>query len=321
MSRTVTCLVVGLSALSVSVARAQSDGGQMTTRANEPLSLTSDEPPLTMSETSSNTATTGSGSNDFWFFGDVPPLTGTIATDRPGFSDTASLVPRGHFQFESGYTFSYDREHDRRRISHTMPEMALRTGLTDWLEFRTFWAGYSYSEILDRIKTPAGRRVNDIDHVDGGTDLNLGFKLPILKQDRWMPNLSVIPSLYVPTGSDSKSFNNVVPAIKFPWNYALTNELTIYGSILGRVPDGPDGQFFQTAATLAAGYKIMDRTTLYMEYFGVFPASRTQDCSHLLSAGPVFQLTDNLSLDMRAAVGLNEQAPDFQASIGFGFRF
>lgn len=280
---------------------------------DEPLSLVQVE--------ESSTTTTVEKSSGFWIFPEPAPLDGRIATDRPAFSDTASLVPRGRFQIEGGYTFSYDRESHRRVINHTMPEIALRTGLTDWLEFRTKWNGYSYSEVLDRVTTRAGRRVSDTNHDDGGTDLNLGFKLPVLKQKDWMPNLSVIPSLYVPVGSDSKSANNVVPELKFPWNYALTDKFTIYGSILGRVQDGDSGQFFQTAATAAAGYKVTDRATLYVEYFGIYPDVRSEDCSHMVSAGPIFHITDNLSLDLRATAGLNEQAPDFQASIGFGLRF
>lgn len=277
--------------------------------------------PMSLDETKTETAETKSSGSGFWIFPDQAPLTGKIATDRPGFSDSAGLVPRGRFQIESGYTFSYDREDDTRVIDHTMPEIALRTGLADWLEFRTKWNGYSYSEVLSEIKTRAGRTVDHTDHVDGGTDMNIGFKVPALKQKDWMPNMSLIASINVPTGSDSKSANNVVPELKLPWNYALTKELTLYGSILGRVNDGSSGQFFQSAATVAAGYQVCSRATLYVEYFGVYPAARSQDCSHLLSVGPIFSITDNISMDMRAAVGLNEQAPDFQASVGFGIRF
>ncbi len=291
-----------------------------TTTPNTGITTTDLNQPMSLDETKVATETT-TASDGFWIFPDQAPLDGTIATDRPGFSDSAGLVPRGRFQIESGYTFSYDREDDRRVIDHTMPEIALRTGLTNWLEFRSKWNGYSYSEVLSEIKTRAGRTVNHIDHVDGGTDMNLGFKVPLLKQKDWRPNVSMIASMSVPTGSGSKSANNVVPEIKFPWNYALTKELTLYGSILGRVPDGPDGQFFQTAATVAAGYQVCSRATLYLEYFGVYPSTRSEDCSHLLSVGPIFKITDNISMDMRAAVGLNEQAPDFQASVGFGIRF
>jgi hypothetical protein len=262
------------------------------------------------------------GTEGFWIFPEPAPLEGKIATDRPGFSDTAALVPRGRFQIEGGYTFTYDREGKRRVQDHQMPEIAFRTGLTDWLEFRAKWNGYSYSEVLDVVRSRDGRRVSRKDHVDGGSDLNLGFKMPLLSADHGAPlNLSIIPSLYVPTGSGSKSANNVVPEIKFPWNYAVYDRITLFGSILGRVQDGSNGQFYQTAVTLGAGYAMTDWMTLYTEYFGVYPAIRNEDCSHLLSAGPIFRITDNLSVDVRVAAGLNEQAPDFQTSIGFGIRY
>lgn len=311
-TRTIACLIL-LAAVSRPSLGQEGAGGE-----SQPLSL---QETSTTTETTT-TETTTSSSDGFWIFPEPAPL-GSIVTDRPGFSDAAALVPRGRFQIESGYTFTYDREHDKRVIDHTFPEVALRTGLTDWLEFRTKWNGYSLTETLDRIKTPAGRRIGHEDHDDGCTDLNLGFKLPIFcqKDGCWIPTISVIPSLYVPTGKDSKSANNVVPELKCPWNYCVTDQFTVYGSILGRVPDGPSGQFYQTAATLAGAYKVHECVSLYLEYFGVYPSLRDQDCSHLLSGGPVFKITDNISVDTRVSAGLNEQAPDFQASVGFGIRF
>jgi hypothetical protein len=258
----------------------------------------------------------------FWMFPEPAPLEGYIATDRPGFSDSASLVPRGHTHLEGGYTFSYDREQHHRAIDHQLPELALRTGLMEWLEFRLNWTGYSFTETLDRVATIAGRHVGREDHDDGARDMSVGFKLPLLKhRDDCVPNVSIIPTLYLPTGSDSKSANNVVPEIKFPWNYPINECFTVYGSVLGRVPDGPDGQFFQTAVTLAGNYKFSDCVSVFLEYLGVYPSTRSEDCAHSISGGPIFKLTQNVSLDMRAGLGLNEQAPDFQASIGFGIRF
>lgn len=321
-SRGIAYLAFGLFITNSATVFAQS-APEDTVHISRPLSLqdsssSSSSTDSTAESTESTTKEQSSGG--FWIFPDPAPL-GVIVTDRPGFSDAAALVPRGRFQIESGYTFTYDREHDKRTIDHNTPELAFRTGLTDWLEFRALWIGYSMTETLDKITTPAGRHISHEDHDDGCRDLNLGFKLPITRQKDWLPTISVIPSLYVPTGQDSKSANNVVPELKFPWNYALTKEFTIYGSILGRVPDGDSGQFYQTAATLAAAYQIHERVGLYVEYFGVYPRFRDSDCAHLLSAGPVFKITDSISLDTRVSVGLNEEAPDFQTSIGFGIRF
>lgn len=271
-------------------------------------------------ETTSTTETTDSGG--FWIFPDQAPLTGRIITDRPGFSDSAALVPRGRFQIESGYTFTYDRESDRRILDHTFPELLFRTGLTEYLELRLGWAGASLTETLQDV-TRRNRTHSHEDHNDGWRDTSIGVKVPILKDCENLPNISAIFTLGLPTGNPSKSTRDVSYELKFPMNYAVTDRFTVYGSVLSRFLNSVegDGLFCQHAATLAGGYRVMDDLTLYLEYFGVYPANKNTDCAHILSAGPIIHLSDNVSLDMRAGVGLNEQAPDFQASVGFGIRF
>ena len=54
----------------------------------------------------------------FWFW-EPAPLTEPLVTDRPDFTESTDAVPRGHFQLEMGYTFTYDRERKERRRDHT----------------------------------------------------------------------------------------------------------------------------------------------------------------------------------------------------------
>jgi hypothetical protein len=137
-------------------------------RAEEPMELDQSE---TTIETTEEAPPADGG---FWMFPEPAPMTGRIATDRPAFSDTASLVPRGRIQIEGGYQFTYDREGKKRTYDHLFPETALRTGLTDWLEFRMKWNGYSLTETTDQFTTRAGRRISRESHDDSGTDLTLG---------------------------------------------------------------------------------------------------------------------------------------------------
>ncbi|HWL94737.1 MAG TPA: transporter, partial [Phycisphaerae bacterium] len=171
--------------------------------------------------------------NEFWFWPSPAPLKGKIATDRPGFSNTASLVPRGRVQFEGGYTFTYDREDDRRIYDHRMGEMALRTGLTDWLELRVGWAGFSATEFTERIRRPVGRMVTQERHEDGWHDMNLGVKVPLLREKKCLPNVSFIYEMSIPTGSSDKSTNDVGHFFSLPWNYAITKKITAFGSLTG----------------------------------------------------------------------------------------
>lgn len=264
--------------------------------------------------------TTDLATTSLAMFGQPAGEDGPIVTDRPGFSDSAALVPVGRLQIEGGYTYTFNREDNVRVHNHQFPEAALRYGLTDWLELRTKWNGWSVSDLHFKERKFGITHDRD-DSVDGCTDLSFGVKMPILKQEGWMPNLSVIPTIGIPIGDDSVAgTHHLVPEIKFPWNYALNDLWTIYGSFLGRVQNADDTQFWQTAVTLATAYQVTDYMKLYFEYFGTYPEVRSEDCAHFISAGPIFKISDDVSLDLRAGMGLNEEAPDFQASIGFGIR-
>lgn len=253
-------------------------------------------------------------------FGQPAEGEGPIVTDRPGFSDSAALVPVGRLQIEGGYTYTRNRENNVDSDHHTFPELALRYSVTDWLELRTKWNGWSITD-LDYTQQRYGIHHDVSDSEEGCTDISFGVKIPLLKQDGWMPNLAVIPTIGVPTGKDSVSgTHHLVPEIKFPWNYALNDMWTVYGSVLGRVQDANESQFWQTAVTLAGAYQATDYMKLYVEYYGVYPELQGQDCDHFVSAGPIFKLSDDISMDLRAGMGINEEAPDFQASIGFGIR-
>ena len=173
-SLTLAALIVLLG--STAVTRAQQDSDQQNNNSYvyednswavqeaEPLSLDGDETgstSTTTTETTTETTTSKSccksschsSCDGFWMFPEPAPV-GSIVTDRPGFSDSASLVPRGRFQIEGGYTFTYDREGKRRTIDHQFPEIALRTGLTDWLEFRAKWNGFSLTQTC--LRQPFG---------------------------------------------------------------------------------------------------------------------------------------------------------------------
>lgn len=259
---------------------------------------------------------------DFYRRPERPPLEGSIAGDRPGFSDTASLVPRGYHHLETGYSFYYDHEDSTRTKNHTLGEFSLRTGVTDKFELRIKWTGFSFTESHFEDTSPwSGRHITRTDHNDGGTDMSIGFKSPLLKQKGLIPNLSIIPAISMPTGSSSKSPGDVDPEVRLAWSYSITEKLTIYGVGLATWLSDGDGRFFQSGASLAAFYPFTSKVGGFIEYYGLYPSTRDSDCQHDLDFGPVFLINENFQIDVRVGVGLNEEASDFQAGIGLCYRF
>lgn len=249
------------------------------------------------------------------------PIDEPMVTDRPDFTESAVVVPIGRLQLEAGYTYTHDDENGVRTGEHTFPEVLLRAGLArDW-ELRVAWQGWSLTESLYRAPNDAGRRVNVKEHDDGGADMSIGFKRHLREQRGWVPELGLIGEMTLPTGAEGKTSGDVDPGVKFLWAYELTERMSLSGNLNFAVPTSEKGRFFQTASSVSLGYAWTDWLGSYVEYFGTYPNDRGSDCAHTLNGGFTFPITDNLQFDVRAGVGLNEEADDLFVGTGLAIRF
>jgi hypothetical protein len=255
------------------------------------------------------------------FFLRREPLTEPLVTDRPDFTESTDAVPSGYVQLEMGYTFTYDREGEDRVRSHTMPEMLWRIGLFEDFELRIGWEGYTFEESQTLTETDRGRPVLRETWSQGANDLSLGFKYEYCEQDGLVPHFGVIGEITVPSGSAGFSSGDVDPEVKLLWAYDLTEWLSVAGNVNFAVPTEDGHRFFQTAASVSAAASITDALGTYVEYFGFYPASQHTDCAHYLNGGFTYLITNNFQVDVRAGVGLNEEAEDFFTGIGFAWRF
>lgn len=258
----------------------------------------------------------------FLFWPPPAPLSGAIATDRPGFADTTFVVPRGHVQLEMGYAFTADSEGRDHLRDHSFAQTNLRIGLLDNLELRTLWNGYSMtrSEFIDESPR-TGRRFRATDHDDGAGDMTLGLRTQLLRNDGLVPDLSFLVNLSIPVGSGGKTAGDVVPDARLAYGWALTDKLRLYGVGIAAVPVGDNERFFQAAGSAGLSYAWTDRLGTFIEYYGIFPGRKDEDCAHNLDGGFAFLLGDNCQLDFSAGLGLNEQAPDYFVGFGVSFRW
>lgn len=275
--------------------------------------------PITLDSESQEAAAKDGG---FLFWPSPAPLEGTLSTDRPGFADTTSVVPRGHFQLEMGYTFTDDSGDGVRTRDHAFAQSNLRIGLLDNLELRTVWNGFSATESQFVDESPRnGRRFHATDHDDGAGDMTLGLRSQLLKNDRLIPDLTFLTNLSIPVGSNSKTAGDVVPDVRLAYGWALTEKLRLYGVGIAAVPVSDNDRFFQAAGSAGLCYAWTDSLSTFVEYYGIFPGGKDEDCAHNMDGGLAFLLSDNCQLDFSAGVGLNEQAPDYFVGVGISFRW
>jgi len=239
------------------------------------------------------------------------PDPGPIETDRPDFTEGPTPVARGWTQLETGYTFTHDDEDGVETTDHTFPEILVRHGLAENFELRLGWEGFSSTRI------DSG---GDVETEDGFTDLSVGFKTRLWEQRGALPDFSVIGEVSVPVGGDEKTSDHVDPALKLIWSYELTEAVGVAGNVNFVGPYGEEGRFFQFETSVALGVGLGDRWGAYVEYFGVFPDEQEPDQS-FFNGGLTFLATENLQFDVRAGLGLNEEADDFFVGAGLSWRF
>lgn len=234
----------------------------------------------------------------------------TISTNRPSFSDAASLVPRRRVQLESGYTFTADRRAGATTRRHAAPETLLRFGALDRLETQLLWGGEVRQERDDAGATT------------GASDLGFGLRTPVVGQQGWRPDIALGAIVTVGTGSaDVTTGGHTNPTGKALWAYTLDGGFGLGGNFVVGYPHEGDERYVQVAASTWATAALDTRFTTYAEVFAVAPPSKDADTAVSLAAGLLFLVTRKVQLDMRSGFGVTGDADDLFVGCGFGVLF
>lgn len=254
-----------------------------------------------------------------WGFGDGgdggPKLDEPIVTDRPDFTESSVTVGRGVVQIESGYTYVYDSDDAGSTKSHSLPESLLRIGvLADWLELRVVYNHLSETENVFGVSRTV---------VNGNEDLGLGIKFALTGQEGLLPEMALVPQMRVPTGSSALSAGQVLPGLNWIYGWDITERLSAGGQTqlnqkLDDVTNDPYAEFSQS---FTMGLDWTDRFGSYTEWFVLSPdGADSNHAQNYFDGGMTFLVTDNVQLDARAGVGLNEAADDLFTGVGLSVR-
>jgi hypothetical protein len=240
----------------------------------------------------------------------VDGLDEPIVTDRPDFTEASSVVGRGVFQLEGGYTFFRDGSSGSRSLSHSYPETLYRFGLTRWMEMRV---GHSFMDLREGSTTSSGSK-----------DLYLGTKLGITAQSGIRPEMALMPQMTVPTGSAANSDGDVLPGLSWLYGWTINDRFFFGGGTqFNRAKDGGTAETYTQwaqSATLNVGWT--ERLSSYFEFFSFHPYNADTDLpEYYFNSGMNFLITNNFKWDVRAGKGLNDNADDFFAGTGFAVRF
>ncbi|MDA8886326.1 transporter [Bacteroidia bacterium] len=256
-----------------------------------------------------------------------------IETDRPDFTESPNVVPKGAMQIETGFILENDKLVYESRLGSLLEKLEysyqnftinttlFRYGLTDNIELR-FNTNFSCNQFKE-LKVLESGFVNPTaefygDSIEVGFQTSfIGFKTNLYKNDKM--SIGFLGHLYIPelaSGDFAKiSGQKIAPEFLIPLIYDITDKFGIaiqYGLTWDGYTPNPT-----TSYTMALGYSITDKLSFYLEPYGFL--TNNGDELHLINGGFTYLINDNFQLDLTGGFGLNEPAPDNFLNCGASF--
>ncbi len=242
-----------------------------------------------------------------------------IETDRHDFTQSTETVGQGIAQFEAGYTYFYDEEDGEKEETHTGPELMLRVGITENIEFRARW-------------NHVWRFGGEGESLSGSEDTRLGLKVRTTDQSCWIPESALELRMAVPTGGEAWSTTRVEFGFDYVYGWRLTEVMEIYGSTgfssnglgdFALLPEiASESDFVVLSQSIALGFEATEDITVYTEFFGFFShGPEVNNTQIFFNLGADYYFTESFVLDLRFGEGLTKGAEDVFAGFGGGYRF
>lgn len=223
-----------------------------------------------------------------------------IATDRPDQTETPSIVPKGMFQVETGFSFEQTNA-DLETI--VTPAVLWKYGVNENFELR--------------LITEFATQMTDEANTSGLQPVLVGFKVSLAEEKGIIPKTSFIGHLLIPDlASTAFKADYYATEFRFTMQHTLSDKINL-GYNLGAEWDGelPDATFIYTLTT---GFSLSEKWGAYTEVYGFAPQNET--AYHSFDGGFTYLISNNVILDASGGFGLTENAPDYFAALGFSFR-
>jgi len=231
-------------------------------------------------------------------FGTVPgpEAQAQISPDRPGFGDGSSSVAVGRVQAETGYGFGSRAD----RTNHSVGQLLLRYGLTDWLEARGGVGSYV---------------LNDAPLEDGYSGTTLGAKAALLEGGSLSAGL--IATTGLPTGTGAYDGGQAWQDLTLALGAPVAGPVT-FASNVGHQFTYGEGLEGETTLTTTLLLSATERVGVGLGYAGFYTPTLNRN---YLEGGFTYRTTRNTQLDVNWAYQVDGYADEILLGAGISHRF
>ncbi len=235
-----------------------------------------------------------------------------MVTDRPSRTQSASVIPRGYFQIETGVQYEegiFPFFHANGSVSFNNTEVftyntsLFRYGLGDKVELRL-------------IQNIGSVRFNEIStDTEFGPTL-IGAKVRLFESRHSGPQVSVLGHIGGPVLSDSGAGTQADLRLSLQQN--LSEKLVLSTNLGVLLED--DLNDASTLYTLMLGYQISQRFSTYVEVFGNSGDNTVERSQQNMDVGFAYSVNANFQIDTYFGTAVSDFGPDSIFGAGLSFR-
>jgi len=218
-----------------------------------------------------------------------------LITDRPDQTESSSIVPQYHLQWEAGTLYEVSRSSQDWTVFTNL----FRYGVSNKLELRLV------TEFINTKSRLADRGLNGI------SDIQLGLKYNFVSNDA--VSIAYMGHIILPNGSDNVSIGNVGTVNRINIDHNLGEHFSSGINLGYEYYDSSNGNFVYT---WAVGASLTEKLGFYGEVFGDW--EEFESWTSNIDFGFTYLLKPQLQLDFSIGTGLTEKYNYY--SMGFSWR-
>ncbi len=224
-----------------------------------------------------------------------------IETDRPGESQSASIVKQHSMQIEQGFQVQKDTG-----VSITESNSLFRYGISKNIELRL------EADIMHSPSTKSSPSATELQPVEIGT------KVELCDQKKWLPKTALLVQVGLPflASSSFKNFN-LIPKLRLSFENDLSKIIS-WNYNAGAEWDGEtsDPEYIYTFSN------VIDFSKKVSGFVEVFGSAKDHELPQQnIDAGLLLLINKNLKIDISSGAGISKSAPDWAIGIGASLRF
>lgn len=224
-----------------------------------------------------------------------------ISTDRPDFTEGATVVPLRSIQLETGFTYQWSRP----EFSFSGPEALLRYGAGPRTEFRLGIPDINWQRA-------GGQSSNGFGDIYIATKLQMG---PLKNGD----DFALIPAVNLPSRDTNFSSRSVDPELKVCWGRDLKHGWGVSAMAYGLYTTDAQGRLFVFQQTISFDHDLSERLAMFTEYAGTFSARTDPD--HVAHIGFLYLLSPDVQIDIHGGVSMNGSDHKPFLAAGYSVRY